>query len=98
MVTYKIKRWFRNWLNDDQDQKFNLAVEGKHPQIVENSEVDAEKFLDFRLLFAQGGRVIQTRRYDRNKDRSHVSLYIVTDDQNLGQEIENIITMESLRS
>lgn len=93
MGTYKIKRWLRNWLNDDHSQKIAVVSEAS-----QSSEVDAEKFLDFRVLFAQGGRVIQTRRYDRVKDRSNTSLYIVTEDQNLGQEIENIITMESLRA
>lgn len=94
MGTYKVKRWLRNWLNDEE----NTISVSAAPQVVGSAEVDAEKFLDFRVLFAQGGRVIQTRRYDRVKDRSNISLYIVTEDQNLGQEIENIITMESLRS
>lgn len=60
--------------------------------------LDHDRSISFQIYFAQGGRVIQTRRYDRVKDRSHISLYIVTEDQDLGQEIDKIITMESLRS
>ena len=60
--------------------------------------LDYERNISFQIYFAQGGRVIQTRRYDSAKDRSHISLYIVTQDQDLGQEIDKIITMEALRS
>lgn len=60
--------------------------------------LDYDRSISFQIYFAQGGRVIQTRRYDRAKDRSHLSLYVVTEDRDLGQEIDKIITMEALRS
>ena len=46
---------------------------------------------------ANGGYVIETRKYDRRKDENNVQLYVITDDQELSDEISKIITMESLR-
>ena len=46
---------------------------------------------------ANGGTIIETRVYDRNKDRSQNQLHIVGHDQDLGHSIAKIITMESLR-
>ena len=46
---------------------------------------------------ANGGRVVETRRYDRQKDRSQTGLYVITSDQEFGHEIDKIITMEALR-
>jgi hypothetical protein len=57
-----------------------------------------ERAIQFTVYNANGGRVIETRRYDRQKDRNHNGLYIVTSDQDFGHEIDKIITMESLKS
>jgi hypothetical protein len=36
--------------------------------------------------------------YDRHKDRHHNGLYVITDDKDLGTELNKIITMENLRA
>jgi len=46
---------------------------------------------------ANGGTIVETRVYDRQKDRSQNQLHIVGHDQDLGHSIAKIITMESLR-
>lgn len=56
-----------------------------------------ERAIQFTIYNANGGRVIETRRYDRQKDRHTNGLYIVTSDQDFGREIDKIITMESLK-
>jgi hypothetical protein len=57
-----------------------------------------ERAIQFTVYNANGGRVIETRRYDRQKDRNHNGLYVITSDQDFGHEIDKIITMESLKS
>ena len=52
--------------------------------------------LDFRIYSAVGGRVVQTSHYDPNTDRNRSSLYVITDKEDLGDEIAQIITRESL--
>lgn len=89
----KFKRWFRNWIDDSSNQ---LVAEGKISRI--ESIDQPERCIRFSVYYANGGRVIETNRYDRLKDRNFPNLYIVTSDQSLGDQIEKIITMESLKS
>jgi len=56
-----------------------------------------ERAIQFTIYNANGGRVVETRRYDRQKDRHTNGLYVVTNDQDFGREIDKIITMESLK-
>ena len=46
---------------------------------------------------ANGGTIVETRVYDRQKDRSQNQLHIVGHDEDLGHSLAKIITMESLR-
>lgn len=52
--------------------------------------------LVFTVFNAMGGKVIQIRSYDRKIDRSNTAIYIVTDQDNLGEELGHIITREML--
>jgi len=56
-----------------------------------------ERALHFTVYVANGGRVVETRRYDKKTDRSTTGLYAVNNDADFGHEIDKIITMESLR-
>lgn len=56
-----------------------------------------ERAIQFTVYNASGGRVVETRRYDRQKDRNTNGLYIITNSQDFGHEIDKIITMELLR-
>lgn len=56
-----------------------------------------ERALQFTVYVANGGRVVETRRYDKKTDRSNNGLYIIANDQDFGKEIDKIITMEALR-
>jgi len=56
-----------------------------------------ERAIQFTIYTANGGRVVETRRYDRQKDRHTTGLYVITSDQEFGREIDKIITMEALK-
>jgi hypothetical protein len=56
-----------------------------------------ERAIQFTIYNASGGRVVETRRYDRKTDRSTNGLYVITSDQEFGKEIDKIITMEALK-
>lgn len=53
--------------------------------------------INFRICKASGGYVVETNYYDPNTDRSRSNLHIITDDQDMGQEIGKILTMEALK-
>lgn len=63
------------------------------PSVIDNQD----KSIRFTVHVANGGRVIETQRYDRKSDRHASSLYVVTSEQDFGKEIDKIITMEALR-
>jgi hypothetical protein len=52
--------------------------------------------MHFTVYSATGGKVVQFNTYDPARDRSDTRLYIVTDKDELGEELAQIITRESL--
>lgn len=56
-----------------------------------------DRAIQFTVYSANGGRIIETRRYDRKTDRNSNGLYIITNDQDFGRELDKIITMEHLK-
>lgn len=56
-----------------------------------------ERAIQFTVYIANGGRVVETRRYDKKTDRNTNGLYVINNDADFGKEIDKIITMESLR-
>jgi hypothetical protein len=90
----KIRRWLDN--HESMDEAF---VNSKRPSIVrarDSHELDGEP-IRFNIFRANGGTVVQTHTYDRQKDRSFQQLHIVGHDQDLGESLSKILTMESLR-
>jgi hypothetical protein len=86
------KQRIRNWLMNDEEDYSNqlISVDSEGPNIQSQG---------FRLnvYSASGGTIIETTKYDRQKDDHKHSLHVVTDDKELGEELAKIITMESLR-
>ena len=86
------KQRIRNWLMKDDENYSNqlISVDSEGPNIQSQG---------FRLnvYSASGGTIVETTKYDRQKDDHKHSLHVVTDDKELGEELAKIITMESLR-
>jgi hypothetical protein len=57
---------------------------------------DTSHGMNFTVYNATGGKIIQFSSYNPHTDRTTTSLYIVTDQEDLGEEIAQIITKESL--
>jgi len=87
-----LKQRFKEWLFDDGPQRDNDIC-------IDEDEIrlSRDRSLKFEIHNASGGRVVQTRRYDVQKDRHFENLYIITSDQEFGREIDKIITMEFLK-
>ena len=92
MKKYRFRNWLRNWINtyeEDSPQIEKLTVS-------RDESIDTDPMV-LKVFRANGGTVIETRKYDRLKDRSFNQLHVITHDQDLGESIGKIITMESLR-
>ena len=76
----------------------NTIVGAKISRDHDRSIDQPERAIQFTVYQANGGRVIETRRYDRQKDRHTTGLYVITSEMDFGKEIDKIITMENLKS
>jgi hypothetical protein len=54
--------------------------------------------MNFTIHPATGGYIMEYRVYDKKNDRNDNKLHIINNDQDLGESIGKIITMEILRS
>ena len=89
-----LKQRLRNWLNSDDYEK---NVIGQTVAVRKSTSLDCDRGIRFQVYKAQGGTVIETSFYDRIKDRHLNSLHVITDDQDLGNAIGKIITMETMK-
>ena len=93
-----LKLRLRNWINRAPDTEYSNSKRGQNSIVGarDSKELDGEP-LRFNIFRANGGTVVQTYVYDRQKDRSMQQLHIVGHDQDLGESLGKIVTMESLR-
>lgn len=99
------KRWLLKAMKDavESDRRESQLAARDEPmtkatlQIGPASIDQPERAIQFTVYTANGGRIVETRRYDRKTDRSSNGLYIITGDQDFGREIDKIITMEALK-
>ena len=93
-----LKLKLRNWVNSANDIEMVSNLKSKRAlSIASESETLNTEPLRISIYRANGGTVVETRTYDRQKDRSQNQLHIVSHDQDLGHSLAKIITMESLR-
>jgi hypothetical protein len=94
-----LKLKLRDWVNSAQD--IEMSSNRKMPKGLAISSTSDETLstepLRLNIYRANGGTVIETRQYDRQKDRNQNQLHIISHDDDLGQSIAKIIMLESLR-
>lgn len=87
-----LKRKLRNWLAEDEEIK-----SGKLIAVRESDCVESDPILNFKVYNAVGGKIVEFRQYDRQRDRNFNQTYIITNDQDFGDRISKIATMEILK-
>jgi hypothetical protein len=97
-----VKKYIRkimNWAMSDDHAKIQCEPASGYQKgtLVSNSSVgDRNGGMNFTVYLATGGKVIQFATYDPARDRHQSSLYVITDKEDLGEELGQIITKESL--
>ena len=89
-LTFKQK--IRNWLMNDEED-YNIQVNSIDE---DGPDLNSQSFR-LNIFSASGGTIVETTKYDRKSDENRHSLYVVTADKDLGEELSKIITMEQLR-
>ncbi len=96
-------KWFDKWFAKKCREAWDNAQKQEYDCVVPAAlTIGSSRSLESRSLtitvyHAQGGTVIETRNYDEKTDRNNTKLYVIHDDQNLGKELDHIITLEALR-
>jgi hypothetical protein len=88
----KMLRGLVTWsLSDDHSRDIVISESHEEPRISATG-------IKFEVYRANGGTIVETRRYNRKNDDNIYELHVITDSQDVGQAIGQIITMESLKS
>lgn len=98
---HKFRRWLRNWLTNFDADEQALASSCPSPQkarLVERSFGDHRDAMNFQICRATGGYIVEFSNYDRKRDEHNRNLHIITDEQDLGDSISKIVTIEMLRN
>ena len=91
-----LKRLVANWAQQGSEENAKVSR-----GLVTSRDSEAvcgdEPVLNFKVYTAVGGKVVEFRRYDRKSDRNDSTTYIITNDQDFGERIAKIATMEKLK-
>jgi succinylarginine dihydrolase len=58
---------------------------------------DDESVITFKVYGANGGKIVETARYDDKKDNESIRRYVISEDDDLAESLGKIVTMEYLR-
>jgi hypothetical protein len=93
-----LKLKFRDWINSAQDIYETSSRQNRLVSSAEEKTINDDPVLNFKVYSAVGGKVVEFRRYDRKSDRNDSTTYIITNDQDFGERIAKIATMENLKA
>jgi len=80
------------WSMTDHSDREELAIPPDHETRISATGIR------FEVYRANGGTVVETRRQDRRSGDSIYELHVVAGDQDIGEEIGKIITLEALKA
>jgi hypothetical protein len=98
--------WFKqiviNWVREDWDSAGRAIQEDCYPTpkmstLSRGNGVDSEPTLNFKVYSAVGGKIVEFSRYDPKTDKHDRQMYIIGRDEDFGEKIAKISTLEVLR-
>jgi hypothetical protein len=95
-----LKLKLRNWVlsaHDECERDSNI-VNSTRGITVSTKDMNSDPTLNFKVYSAVGGKVVEFSRYDRRSDRNDHTTYIITNEQDFGERIAKIATMENLKA
>lgn len=88
-----LKKWLWAWQNRDVH---NPKLAGAIPSALSSSHLSGHP-MRFNMYRANGGMVVQVIQDSDRIEREQTNLYIFNDNDNIGEELNKIIIMESLK-
>jgi hypothetical protein len=102
------KRMVVKWVREDWDNAGRVQQDDCYPStkigrgnpistISGRASVDSEPTLQFKVYSAVGGKIVEFSRYDPKTERTDRQIYIIGKDEDFGEKIARISTLEALR-
>lgn len=95
-------KWFKKKFAEWSKEAWNSAQEkevvvSNGIGLIEGNSIRSEPVLTFSIYNAIGGKLVEFRYHDRKNDRVHTQLYIIGKDEDFGEKIAKIATLETLK-
>lgn len=90
----KFKQWSIEAWNSAQEKE---VVVSSGIGLVEGNSLRSEPVLTFTIYNAIGGKLVEFRYHDRKNDRVSAQMYIIGKDEDFGEKIAKIATLETLK-
>ena len=58
---------------------------------------DDDSVITFKVYGANGGRIVETSRYDEKRDTEGIRRYVIADEADLAESLSKIVTVEYMR-
>jgi hypothetical protein len=88
-------KWLKNKIREAEQENYPRGSEVVVVSDLKESGLQSSG-TNFTVYKADGGFVVETSYRDRNHDR-HTEMYVITQDQNFGERISQILTYEAIK-
>ena len=90
------QRWFLKHSQQAWENKQNLSSD-RVPVSYTGKEIHSRDSIDLNLIRADGGWIVQFQTWDDRHDRQNVHHHIITDSEEFGSRLAEIITLQCIR-
>lgn len=100
MIVKWFKKKFREWSVEAWNSDREVATPDKISSAsmsIEPRSIHSDPVLNFTIYNAVGGKIVEFRYYDKRNDRSSTQMYIIGKDDDFGEKIAKIATLEVLK-
>jgi hypothetical protein len=99
MIIKWFKKKFSEWCKEawyaEQEKEKNVIV--GMSQTIEARSIHSDPVLNFTIYNAVGGKIVEFRYYDKKNDRNSTQMYIIGRNDDFGEKIAKIATLEVLK-
>ena len=89
-------RWIVNKAREINEN--SNMVEAISKPISRSSDLSDNRPMTFNIYRANGGTIVELRKYDNRKDHWDNNLHVIPDGEDFSDSLSKIVTLETLRS
>lgn len=104
-------KWFDRWLYgkvrdmwdnrykyEESERDIKMATGMAIPKgILQSNNPEGEGRISFELSSAVGGRILNVRHYDPQRDRHETQTYVIPSGEDIGERVAKIINLEMFK-